>query len=227
MYHIARSRTYTGEWTADRARKLFITVPRIVSDELWERAQLALARHGRRGIRRVRHVYLLEGIGVCGPCGAPISVRSRFSRGLRCKPSPALYVCRDRRRPAPGITPCQAPSPKVADVDARVWGVVEREINDPDLLAHVIALEKRRTGERRDWSADAKAARDRLARLERSESGVLRRYREGAISEGAIDTELAEIRRAREMARQQLTAAERRRLESTRARAGSPCFATA
>ena len=124
-------------------------------------------------------------------------------------PSPALYVCRDSRRPAPGITPCQAASPAVADVDARVWGVVEREINDHDLLAHVIELEKRRTGERRDWSAATEAARDRLARLERSESGVLRRYREGAISEGAIDTELAEIRRAREMARQQLTAAER------------------
>lgn len=73
----------------------------------------------------------------------------------------------------------------------------------------MLDLEQRRTSERRNWAEDAKAARERLERLERTEGGLLRRYREGAVSEGALDSELAEIRRHRAMTRRQLDAAER------------------
>ena len=38
---------------------------------------------------------------------------------------------------------------------------------------------------------------------------MLRRYRDGAVSDGALDCELAAIRRVRELARQQLITAER------------------
>jgi site-specific DNA recombinase len=208
--HLARQRTYLGEWVADRARKLVIPVPRLVSDELWERTQAALTSHGRRGTRRTRHIYLLEGLAICGACGAAIGIRSGFSWGPGKKTS-ARYVCADRRRPTPGTTPCAAPTPAVPAIDASVWEAIEREINDPDLLAHVLGVEERRQAEGRDWAADAKAARDRLARLERTETGVLRRYREGAISDGALDRELAEIQRARDMAKRQLETAEQAR----------------
>jgi site-specific DNA recombinase len=209
VYAIVRSRTYLGSWTADRVKKLVIPVPPVVSEEIWQRAQAALISHGRRGIRRVKHIYLLEGLAICGACGSRIGIRSANARGLTYKGTSAAYVCCARRRPARGQQPCRAPCAPIADVDARVWEAVRREIEDPALLEHVLQLEQRRTDDQRDWAEDARVARARLGKLERAEAGALRRYREDMISEAALDTELEAIRRHREMARQQLAAAER------------------
>lgn len=209
VYQIVTQRTYVGQWTADKTRKLVIQVPALVTEDLWARAQAALIRHGKRGLRRVKHIYMLEGIATCGACGALVGVRSGVRRGLNGKISDAAYVCSHRRRPPRGVPACTAPCAPVAAVDDRIWTAIAREVSDPELLEHVLELERRRADDRRDWTADAKSARERLARLERAEGGVLRRYREGAVSEKALDTELAEMRRARDMARQQLATAER------------------
>lgn len=207
VYAIVRSRTYVGEWTADRRQRLVVPVPALVTEDLWQRAQAALVSHGRRGLRRVKHIYLLEGLAVCGACGGRIGIRSE-TRGRRGGIHRAAYVCCRRRRPLRGEPPCTAPVVPVAEVDARLWDAVQRELLDPELLDHMIELERRRAGEFRDWSADAKAAGDRLQRLERAESGVLRRYRDGLVSEAALDTELRELRRHREMTKQQLATAQ-------------------
>lgn len=209
VWQLVTSRTYLGEWQADKAKRLKIAVPPTVTEELWQQAQLALIRHGKRGIRRVRHIYMLEGLAKCGACGAPLGIRSGVKRGATYKASPAAYVCSHRRRPPAGVATCTAPCVAVAAVDDRVWGAVRRELEDPGLIDHVLEAERRRAEDRRDWTADAQAARDRLTQLERAESGILRRYRDGAISDNAIDLELAEIAKRRDHAQQQLRTAER------------------
>ena len=74
MYQLARSRTYLGTWTAHKADGITVPVPAILDEATWSAADRQLARHHRRGVRRTRYVYLLEGLAACGVCGAPIGI---------------------------------------------------------------------------------------------------------------------------------------------------------
>src|SRR4051812_48168256 len=75
-WRLVRSRHPVGEWRADKRRRLTVAVPALVDEATWQAAQDALLRHGKRGLRRTRHVYLLEGLARCGACGSPIAIRS-------------------------------------------------------------------------------------------------------------------------------------------------------
>jgi site-specific DNA recombinase len=211
VWSIARSRTYLGTWIADRARGLTVAVPRLVDDELYARAQAALLAHHRRGLRRTKHVYLLEGLGVCASCGAPVGIRSRTSyvAGGERRYNQAAYVCTHRRRPRRGAAPCTAAIAPVADVDARVWAAVVRVLEDPRLAGRLAGVGRDHAQERRAWKDDAAAARQKLARLDKTEAAVLARFRRGAISDGAMDIELAAIARERDMLGAQVDAAAR------------------
>lgn len=209
VWRVVTSRMYLGEWTADRDRNLVVPVPPIVGEETWHAAQVALMRHRRRGIRRVKHIYLLEDLARCGACGARVGIRTTVSRGPLGRIKPGTYVCGHRRRPPDGQRPCQAPCVAVADIDARIWAAVEREVSEPELLEHVIELERRHAGEEQDWAADARSARQRLDRLSRLVADVLRRVRDDLVSQADADAELLELRRQRKMAERQLAAAAR------------------
>lgn len=208
VWRIVCSRHLIGEWRADKARKLTITVPALVDRGAWQAAQEALIAHGKRGLRRTRHVYLLEGLAVCGACGAPILVRSATPQ-RRGRIQPAAYVCRRRKLERRGEGRCDAPIPPVADLDARVWAAVVAELDDPGLADELRLRVERRAADQRDWTADAAGYRAHLARLERVEAGVLGRFRRGMISEAGLDTELAAIARERSALADQLETAER------------------
>lgn len=207
VWAIVRSRHPVGEWTADKRKHLVVRVPAAVDEATWQAAQVRLIEHGRRGLRRTRHVYLLEGLAVCGMCGSPIAIRSATSarRGLT---NPAAYVCRSRKLFRRGEQRCLAPIVPVADIDARVWTVVAAELDNPDLAAEVQRRAEERSANRRDWQGDVASYRAHLARLAKVESGVLGRYRRGAISDEALDTELAAMGRERAAVTAQLATAE-------------------
>jgi site-specific DNA recombinase len=208
VWRLVRSRHTTGTWSADRVRRLEIAVPAIVDEATWQAAQARLLEHGKRGLRRTRHVYLLEGLAVCGLCGSPIAIRSATS-APRGRTNPAAYVCRARKLRRRGERRCSAPVAQVAEVDARVWAAIATELADPELAA---ALERRaaaREANRRDWQADVAGYRARLARLAKVEAAVLVRYRRGTITDQALDQELAELARERAAIGVQLAAAER------------------
>lgn len=208
VWQLVRSRHPAGQWTADKRRRLAMPVPAIVDEATWQSAQDRLIEHGKRGLRRTRHVYLLEGLAVCGLCGSPIAIRSAIPQPSG-RVQPAAYVCRARKLRRRGETRCAAVIVPVADADARVWSAVATELADPELAA---ALERRtaaRSANRRDWQADAAGYRARLGRLAQVEASVLARFRRGAVSDQALDQELAAIARDRAALGAQLAAAER------------------
>ncbi len=208
VWRIVRSRHPAGEWSADKRRRLTMPVPRIVDDATWQAAQAALMAHGKRGLRRTRHVYLLEGLAVCGLCGSPIAMRSPTPQ-RRGRVQPAAYVCRARKLQRRGEPRCAAEVVPVADADARVWAAVAAELDDPALAAEVQRRATARAANRRDWAADAAGHRKHLERLARVEAAILGRYRRGAISDQAIDIELAALGRERAAVADQLATAER------------------
>lgn len=209
VWQLIRSSHPRGVWAADKRRRLTMAVPRIVDDETWYAAEAALVAHGKRGLRRARHVYLLEGLARCGACGCPIAIRSATPDGRRPRVQPAAYVCRARKGVRRDDPPCRAPILPVADVDARVWTAVVDELASEDFAAAVARRREEQAADRRDWAADVAAHRAHLGRLERTEAGVLARYRRGTISGGALDLELAAIGRERAAVQRQLATAER------------------
>lgn len=210
VWQIVTSRTYLGHWTADKSQKLRVPVPRIVDDELWSAVDAALEANGKRGLRKTRHTYLLEGIAVCEVCGGRIGIASACFNGARSNPSPATYVCANRRRPPRGAKPCKLPHRKTAEVDAAVWSELSAILMRPDLIER--AVRQRAGGARADgdtWKRDIADAERRIARLAKGEEAVLARFRRGQVSEAAMDKELAAYARDRAQAQRDLDTARR------------------
>jgi DNA invertase Pin-like site-specific DNA recombinase len=207
VWRLARSRHVVGEWTVDQARRLVIAVPPIVTEEQWQAVQRALIAHGKRGLSRTTHHYLLEGVAMCGACGAPILIRSS-SPARHGRVNPAAYVCRARKLETGGPR-CTAPILPCAEADAIAWAAVVRELGDSELPAALVADRARHTAEVRDWEADAAGYRRHLSRLETVEAAMLARYRRGHISDGAWDTESRALNRERDGVAEQLRTAAR------------------
>jgi site-specific DNA recombinase len=210
VYAVLKQPAYRGEWTADKARGLVVGTPRIVSDELWFGArdrEASLARR-LRGLRRTMHTYLVEAIAVCGICGDRIGIASA-STGSRRVPSPARYVCGRRRRPdAAGRCPMRYWL--ASEVDERVWAALHELVTEPGRLERAAqAARDDAQAESATWERDLAAAERHLAGLARTEAAILARFRRGAISEAAMDLELAAAARDRVMGDQQVEAARR------------------
>lgn len=216
-WRIVRSRHPVGEWMADKRRRLVVKLPPIIDEATWSAAQEKLVAHGKRGLLRTKHVYLLEGLAVCGVCGGRIGIRSAGRRLRHHGLQPAAYVCCARRIRRSGRMACWAPILLVAEADGRVWSAIAAALNAPDLAAEVRRRHDEATANRRDWTADAGRYRSRLDRLAKVEAGILGRYRRGAISEAALDHELAELAKERSTIAAQLSAAERAAQEAPEA----------
>jgi hypothetical protein len=208
VLEIVRSRAALGEWTADKRRRLTIAVPPIVDEDLWQRAQAHLAINGRRGLRKTRHEYLLEGLAICGSCGMSMGIRSAFVSRRDGRGDPAAYRCQGRRSFRLGDAPCGAPLVRVADADVRVWEAIRRELEDPGLAAEIASARDGRASDHDAWRADAEAHRAHLARLDEVEAAILERFERGLIGEAGLDRELQRLAGKRASLRAQLATVE-------------------
>ena len=104
-----------------------VSVPALISDELWARAQEQLAYNRQRATRNnTQHQYLLQSLVVCGKCGKRMI-------GTWAKHDKGRYVCAYRYpRTAPGR--CDGRSVAVDRLDREVWEYVQALLSDADLL---------------------------------------------------------------------------------------------
>lgn len=195
VYRIVRKTTVAGEWIGDRHKRLKVKLPPIITEAEWHEANRIMAAGQRRGLRKTRHVYLLEGLAACGECGEPMYIRStvKMRSGNMAEPRYVCRVCKVFWR--------------TAEVDARVWEVVERTLRDPDLATEIDRRASIRKDNASSWACDAAKYEDRLSRMAKAESALLARFSKGAISEAALDTELARMSKERGALLEQLEAA--------------------
>lgn len=214
VHDILKSTTYIGDYIAHAATRTVVSVPPIVTVEIWQRAQDALVANRKVGLRRTRHTYLLEGLGVCA-CGAPMRIRSAFwKRGKVFRP--AVYACSNRLQWLPmrartEPSSCAAPFVITTDADARAWAAICQELEDARLPLELAAERRGLASDAHDWEADGRGYREHLSRLDKVEAALLVRFRRGAIGETALDGELAGLRKERAGVRVQLATAERAR----------------
>ncbi len=208
VWRIVRSRHVVGEWTADKRKRMTLTVPALVNESTWQAAQAELIAHGKRGLMKTKHTYLLEGMATCAACGSPIAIRSATLIPRRGHISPSAYVCRSRKLARPDEERCEAPIVTTAATDELVWEQISAALNSRDLATGLQHLVDQRNANRRGWEADAKEYRAKREKLKEREAGILKRYQQGLISEEAFDTSLASFRRERAAVETQIQAAE-------------------
>lgn len=198
IYKLVTSPTYRGEWTVDKARRLVITVPPIVDAALWYAAHDALKRWGRSGLRRTKYVYLCEAIATCALCGGRIGISSHSATPRPYRRN-SYYVCSYRRRPRLGEERCMLPMRRVDEVDGRLWASVYELLTSrwDELAALVVEHEARQTQHAGRWAEELAEHTRRLAQLDKAESAILARFRQGRVSERALDAELEHVGRER------------------------------
>jgi DNA invertase Pin-like site-specific DNA recombinase len=218
IYHVVRHTAYRGEWTVDRARKLTIPTPPIVSAEMWHDVSSRPQASRRRGaaVHRQRRSYLVEGLATCALCGSPLGIASGFQRTRNCY-TPDRYVCRGRRTPAPGVNRCTLPYVDATELDDRVWAAVASLALDPGRLERIARdYQDEGTSDEAVWLDDAKAAERKLGRIESTQSAIVARFSRGLISETVMDAQLELLLAERGVAQRQLDTAQRARFTAAR-----------
>lgn len=204
---IVHARTYLGEWTADKAKGLKVAVPRIVSEELFERANDALGRFGLKGLKRNRYWSLCQGIGRCALCQSAIVLSQATSWDKKTKLR--YYACSRRLRPRFGQPRCTLPTRRVEIVDDAVWARMKEVLSNPERLRGALAARKEDAQTaKRDWGSDLEEFRRKLRRLEKMEAALLDRFGRGLISEVVMDPQLKRMSAERKLLVRQIETAE-------------------
>lgn len=208
VWQLVSSATYhTGRLVADKARRLSVAVPTIISEETWRSTHRQLDRYKRRGNPRTHHPRLIGGLALCAVCGAEIvGSQATNRRGEHV----LYYLCSRRRRPGEGER-CSLPMFRADRIDPAVWqwvcdllereGELERAMLGYDAEASDTALLDR----------DLEAARRRLRRLGEVEAAVLDQQREGLLSPDGVRAELRRLARERRFAEGEIESLEQQR----------------
>jgi len=133
------------------ARAEFTPEP-LVPELLWRRAQKSISHHRRATRRPVQHDFLLSGLLFCAHCGAAV-----IGRSITSAPHHLYYGCSSYR--GKQDRDCPAHYIPAADLDALIWGEVERLCQDPEAMQEAL----KQTGE-----ADLPALREEIGRIDRA-----------------------------------------------------------
>ena len=190
---------------ADKRRNLVVPVPAIVDEETWYAADAALSRYGKRGLKRTKHTYLLQGIAVCGICGAPMGCASTTSSGKN-RHRLWYYTCSHRRRPS-NHERCTLPMLPVGEVDRRVWAAVVQLLSQPRYVEAAIRRREEADTEQHAWMKDLSTAEKKLVQHEAQCSKMAERYRRGLIPDSVYDAHLQSAKPEHDMLLRQVEAA--------------------
>lgn len=127
---ILTNETYTGTFYYGK-KKIPVSVPEIVSKELFESVQQQLEDNKRLRGKQHKHFYVLGGMIVCGHCGNNYAGITRVHKYKKRTAHYASYVCNARRAPKSHVgKKCTAPIVKVEVVDRLVWGWLKDKFDD-------------------------------------------------------------------------------------------------
>jgi len=167
-----------------------IAIPRLVSDETFQRVQQQLRQNLLFSPRRRKATYLVAGLIRCGVCGAARSGSSTHGRGY--------YRCNNAIDPKPGHERCQARPVRSDKVDAAVWTQVVASLRQPDVILEAARrYRESNLGQRDELLMRLEALRTAMSRVPEERERVQRLYREGLASFEETKSHLAEIDRKR------------------------------
>jgi site-specific DNA recombinase len=195
---ILSSKTYMGvhefgKRTSSKRPVVSRSVPAIVTEGTWKKAQANLKAHFLFSARSAKYKYLLRGLIKCKLCGLTyIGMKANGNT-----PSETFYYkCNGAHTPELLQVRCAAKAVRGDDLEKQVWADVETFLRNPGpVLAQIQArLES-------DAGSTAKI-RERLKRLEglrgqkeAERSRVLALYRRGRLNDAGLDDQMEEIQK--------------------------------
>jgi site-specific DNA recombinase len=108
--------------------------PAIISEELFEAAQMQLEHNNKKSKRNTKQQYLLRGHLYCRQCGHAYC--GHVDRTIR------YYRCPGKLRITAPVNRCFNKNWRVDKLEALVWKEIERVLDNPDFI--VTAIEKQR-----------------------------------------------------------------------------------
>jgi site-specific DNA recombinase len=181
-----------------------VTVPALVSPEVFAQAAEKLAENCRLSTRNTKIPTLLQGLLVCGQCGYSLyrtSTRTTKRQALyyRCLGSDGY---RHLRNP-----PCSCRPIRVEDLDELVWGQVTNLLEKPELIR--AELQRRQEESLRSDPLEKRKeqlTRD-LKRLEQQVDKMLDAYQEGLLTLTQLRQRMPELRRRQQTTEKELQGA--------------------
>ncbi|MCA1632018.1 MAG: recombinase zinc beta ribbon domain-containing protein, partial [Acidobacteria bacterium] len=157
-------------------------VPAIVPPELWERCARLRRMNTKLAPRNSRRFYLLRGLVRCGLCGRTYTGVSQQGRWF-------YYQCKSHY--TVGRPNCGNRRVRAAELERLVWAEIERFALEPGKVLRKI---QRARAPGAPPEASAHRLEQRLAAKQRERARVITWAREGRITEGELDAQLAQLR---------------------------------
>jgi site-specific DNA recombinase len=170
-------------------------VPPIVESGLQKRAEAALQanRHRASAQRKAARKYLLSGLVTCGICGYACSGHTSTRRGKKYP----YYGCMSSNRPELGTHSAQphyAPRTSAPWLEDLVWSDVKMFVTNPGEVLERVREQLQDEVNTEDLSARLKGFEKRLVAKQGEKDRYVRLYAQGHISEGELETYLADLK---------------------------------
>ncbi|MCA9848428.1 MAG: recombinase family protein, partial [Dehalococcoidia bacterium] len=196
------STTYRGEFqygkrSARRRDIITARVPRVVSDEEWEAAQITL-HDNLLGAAKTPNVYLLRSLMKCGICGLTyVGTRARDT-WYRCGGQIAQRGKYEGRCPGKGV--------KGEHLEPIVWADIEAWLRNPGELLEELRTETNGDEAAAVLEASRMTLQAAITSLMDRRTRRLSQHERGLISNAELDAALAEIDREQAEVESRLTA---------------------
>ncbi len=212
IWRILTDETYTGVWhygkhkrvdgkrvRTARSEWIPVSVPQIITPEVFAAAQERIAENRKYAPRRTTQEYLVRGRMICSCCG------SRYGGKTRTYPASdkykktyvyQYYTCQgiEKARGKDLETKSCRGSLQVAGVDQVVWNTVKAFLKQPDSMLLGLRERQVETNERRDRITEQRAIlRERIESNNREVEQYVRLYGKRNLSEEMLDKMVGDL----------------------------------
>ena len=174
-----------------------ITLPCLISAEVFMRAQEMRGREGHKGPKPMKHpeTHLLRRLAVCGPCGRKMTCHYSMPGGHR------YYWCRgtDPHR-VKHKAHCPYPTVSAPGLDDLVWSDVVSLLTDPQLILSAWREQNQIAGRQKITDEEIRKLKQQIADGNNQRTRLLDAYEESAIElrefvvrRNAIDEKIAKF----------------------------------
>lgn len=177
-----------GKSSKKRKETILQSVPPIVDEELWQKAQDTRKNNTIVSTRNANNIYLLRGLVNCGRCG-----HSYY--GMSYKNANDVYTCGARYSKEIALIDgkCYNPPVNKEIVENYVWGeCLEIIENFEELVEKMKASEKNEDGAK--VLSDIKKIQHALSEKAAEKNNLFTLFRKSKISEADLDRQMEEIR---------------------------------
>lgn len=161
-----------------------IPVPRIVRDEIWNRAQAKLQENKVLSRRNTKREYLLRGLLFCPKCGTRLAGKTRNQkRFYRCNNVDKLV----------GSRVCNGSYIVAEQVEQAVWDAVSGSLRNPELLANQYRKQLADSSASNEFELNKKQIALALKRIAVQEDRMTDAYRNEAIELDRYKAEMNQL----------------------------------